>query len=139
RCLLLLVWLVCPVAAALTTLIDTGPSANRVDIVFLGDGYTQANLNAGVYSSHVDGYLDYMFGPSALADPFPRYRNFFNAHAIEVVSNQSGADQPPNGTYYDTALDAAYFSNGTERLLTVNTAKTNTQRNQGLAGTGVTA
>jgi hypothetical protein len=132
--------LVCPaVASALTTLIDSGPSANRVDIVFLGDGYTQANLNSGVYTSHVDAYLDYMFGPSALADPFSRYHNFFNAHAIEVVSNQSGADQPPNGIFRDTALDATYFSNSTERLLTVSTSKTNAQRNLGLAGTGVTA
>ncbi len=126
-------------APALTTLLDNGPSANRVDIVFLGDGYTQADLDAGVYTAHVNAYLDYMLGTSALADPFPRYRNFFNAHAIEVVSNQSGADQPPNGIFYDTALDASYFSNDTERLLTVSTSKTNAQRTLGLAGTGVVA
>lgn len=127
------------VASALTTLVDSGPSSNRVDIVFLGDGYTRANLDAGVYTSHVNAYLNYMFGPSALADPFPRYHNFFNAHAIDVVSNQSGADQPPHGVFRDTALDATYFASGTERLLTVSTSKTNAQKNLGLAGTGITA
>lgn len=140
RCLLLLLALAWPaVASALTTLINNGLPQNRVDIVFLGDGYTQANLNAGVYTSHVNAYLDYMFRPSVLVDPFPRYRNFFNAHAIDVVSNQAGADQPPNGVFYDTALDATYYANNTERLLTVSTSKANTRRNQGLAGTGVTA
>ncbi len=141
RCsLMVLAVLLWPAAApALTTLIDNGPSSNRVDIVFLGDGYTQTDLDAGVYTSHVNAYLDYKFEPSALADPFPRYRNFFNAHAIEVVSNESGADQPPNGIFYDTSLDATYFTSGTERLLTVSTSKTNEQRNLGLAGTGITA
>ena len=34
-------------AVPFTTIIDNGPSSNRVDIVFLGDGYTTADIAAG--------------------------------------------------------------------------------------------
>src|SRR5690606_6979434 len=66
--------------AAYTTIVDNGPSANRVDIVFLGDGYTATNIAAGLYDDHVHAYLDHMFSSSRNADPFNRYRNFFNVH-----------------------------------------------------------
>src|SRR5690606_20856207 len=76
-----------------------------------------------------------MFSSSINADPFYRYRNFFNVHAIEVVSAQSGADIPPEGVFRDTALDAKYYGDGvTERLLVVSSSKTSAARNAGLAG-----
>jgi hypothetical protein len=125
---------------AITTLIDNGPSSNRVDIVFLGDGYTQPNIDAGVYNAHIQSYVDYMFtSPTYLNDPFDRYASFFNVHKVDVVSAQSGADKPSQGVFVDTALDATYESSGVDRLLTVSNSKANTARNQALAGTGVTA
>lgn len=124
----------------LETIVNNGPSANRVDIVFLGDGYTQANLDAGLYDTHINNYLGYMFGDNALTDPFYRYRNYFNVHAVNVVSAQSGADNPGTNTYVDTALDASYYwGGGPERLLYVSTSKANTARNTALSGTGITA
>ncbi len=126
--------------AAYTTIVNNGPSSNRVDIVFLGDGYTAANIAAGTYSQHVDQYVDYMFANTLNSDPFYRYRNFFNIHTIEVVSNQSGADIPPEGIFRNTALDASYYGDGqTERLLTVNTSKANAARNAALVGAPFTA
>lgn len=128
------------VFSAWTTVINSGPSANRVDVVFVGDGYTQANLDTGLYSSHVDQYLDYMFGASGyLTDPFPRYRNFFNAHQINVVSAESGADHPSQSIFRDTALDATYDSYGINRLLTINDSKANSIVTQSLQGSGITA
>ncbi len=126
--------------SAPTTIVDNGPPSNRADIVFLGDGYTQTDLDAGVYDQHIQAYLDHMFSPPGfLADPFPRYRNFFNVHKITVASNQSGADIPSESSYRDTALDATYDSSGIDRLLTISNGKANNIRNQQLAGTGITA
>lgn len=117
-----------------TTMWDNGPSSNRVDIVFMGDGYTTADLNT-VYPTHINGMLNHMFFNGQ--DPFPRYRNFFNVHRINVVSNQAGADVPPLGIFRDTALDARYYWDGaTERLLYINESKANLVRNQNLAGAG---
>ncbi len=127
--------------AAYSTLIDSGDPANRVDIVFLGDGYTQANLSAGLYASHVQNYLDYMFAaPDYLADPFPRYRNFFNVHLVDVVSQESGADDPvPNGIFRNTALGATYDTSGIDRLLSINANSANAFLQANLSGTGLTA
>lgn len=141
-CTALLAWLSASgtVPAALHTVVDSGPSSNRVDVVFLGDGYTQADLNAGAYLNHVLSYADSMFQPNnALNDPFGRYAKFFNIHAIDVVSSQSGADIPASGVFVNTALDATYGSSGIDRLLTVSTVKANAIRNQALLGTGITA
>lgn len=129
-----------PCPAAVTTLVNNGPSTNRVDAVFVGDGYTQANINAGVYDQHIQSYVSYMFGPgTALNDPFDRYASFFNVHKIDVVSAQSGADKPSQGVFVNTALDATYDTSGVERLLTISNSKANAVRNQNLAGTGITA
>ncbi len=125
-------------AGGLTTLIDNGPSANRVDMVFLGDGYTASDIAGGVYDTHISKMLYHMFDEGE--DPFPRYRNFFNVHRVEVVSNQSGADVPPLGIYRDTALDATYYYDGvTDRLLYISTTKANTYLSNALSGAGFSA
>lgn len=126
-------------AAAWTTVVDNGPSVNRVDIVFVGDGYTQAQLDTGIYTAHIQQYVDYMFGASDyLADPFPRYKNFFNVHQVSVASAEAGADHPSQGIYRNTAFDATYETSGIDRLLTINTSKANAAVNESLSGSGIT-
>ncbi len=114
-----------PVSAGLvSTLVDNGPSSNRVDAVFLGDGYTAADITAGTYANHIGHYLNHMFADALNSDPFYRYRNYFNVYSIEVVSNESGADDPLQNDYRDTALDASYLYDGyTDRLLYIDSAK----------------
>lgn len=118
------------------TVIDNGPSDNRVDIVILGDGYTQSQIGTE-YVAHVNGMLEYLF--NAGQDPYPRYAKFFNAHRINTISNESGADQEPNGILVDTALDAHYFCGGTERLICISNAKANAAKETALAGAGFNA
>jgi hypothetical protein len=116
-----------------------GPASNRVNAFFLGDGYTAANLAAGAYTSDIQSYLDYMFADSTNSDPFYRYRNFFNAYRVDVVSNQSGADEPQNGIVKDTALDASYRWDGvTDRLLYINDTKADNILNAAVSGSGIT-
>ena len=122
------------------TVIDNGPSSNRVDIVVMGDGYTSTDISNGIYSGHLSSSLDFMLNPGSNQDPFYRYRKFFNAHRIDVISNESGADSPPDGIFRDTALDASYYWDGsTERLLGIDKAKANAVLNSQLVGTDITA
>ncbi len=101
--------------AGYATVLDNGPSGNRVNIAFLGDGYLASDL-ATTYVDHVDAMLSYLF--NAGQEPFARYGKFFNAYRIDVVSNERGASAPPLGIYRDTALGSSYyFDNETERLL----------------------
>ncbi|MFH1218948.1 MAG: M64 family metallopeptidase [Candidatus Eisenbacteria bacterium] len=95
-----------------TTIVDNGPVANRIDLVILGDGYTGTEM--ATYYADVDGFLGYLFSVS----PFGEYQPYFNVHRVDVMSQQSGADHPENGTYVNTALDASYMWDGyTQRLL----------------------
>jgi IgA Peptidase M64 len=122
------------------TMINHGPSSNRVDIVFLGDGYTATDISGGTYVNHINSYVNYMFSPGLNQDPFNRYRNYFNVHRIDVISNQSGADVPQQGISRDTALDATYrFDGVTDRLLGINGSKADAALNAGLSGANFTA
>ncbi|QDU87795.1 IgA Peptidase M64 [Pirellulimonas nuda] len=138
-----------PAGAAPTTIVNNGPSSNRVDIVFLGDGYTAANHLAGTYDAHINGFVDYMFD-SEYSDPFPRYANFFNIHKIVTNSAQSGADIP-NATppvsrqtffhaSYETALGDPYDPDDpNDRLLVLDEGLAHLVRTSELGGTGITA
>jgi len=132
-------WCVSSARAAFDILAEHGPSSNRVNTFFLGDGYTAADLAAGTYTNQVQGYVNYMFANSVNSDPFYRYRNFFNLYKVNVVSNQSGADEPQNNIVKDTAMDASYRYDGvTDRLLYVNDSKANALLNAAIAGSGKT-
>lgn len=107
-----------PAPYAATTILDNGPTTNRVDISIVGDGYTESEL--ALYETHaqtvMDGFLE--------EEPFNTYRNYFNFHRVDVISNESGVDHDPSyGTLKDTALDMNYFCSGTERLLCINVSK----------------
>ena len=100
-----------------------GPSQNRVDIITLGDGYQEHELD--LYAQHVDGMIDYMFQQ----EPFNRYEEFFNVYRINTISNESGADVPFGAApeTVDTALGSTYYFDGqTERLLYIDEFQTNT-------------
>jgi hypothetical protein len=132
-------------SAAPITVVDNGPAFNRINIVFLGDGYTQADIDAGIYDRDIQSYLGHLFDDLGfLSDPFGRYDKFFNVYKVNVVSTESGADipyaTPPISV--STALDASYnFVSGTtdDRLLTVSDAKANIALSTALSGTNITA
>jgi len=100
-----------------TTIVDNGPPTNRVDIAFVGDGYTAAQMST--YHADVDDAFAGMFAQA----PFDSYSTYYNVHRIDVVSNQSGADHPERSpaVFVDTAFDAAYNCSGIQRLICVDT------------------
>jgi hypothetical protein len=96
----------------------TGPSANRFDIVFLGDGYTAQEQDEFLAQAKA------RWAELVTISPYSRYQNFFNVWAVNVVSKDSGVDNDPTlGIERDTALDSYYFCGGIDRLICVDTAK----------------
>src|SRR3954471_3700591 len=125
--------------AAYDAIFDNGPSANRVDIVFAGDGYRAAEIDT-TYVQHVDALVDYLFTGGLLTDPFGRYEHFFDAWRVNVVSAESGADDPSAGVFHDTALGASYLSDGVnQRSLYISNAATTAAIDTALAGSGIDA
>jgi regulation of enolase protein 1 (concanavalin A-like superfamily) len=106
-------------AEPLITMASNGPSANRMDMVFLGDGYTSAQQ--GKFASDVAVFVDKFFGES----PFQQYRPYFNIHRVEVASAQSGADHPSSNSFRNTALGAAFDCAGITRLICVDWSAVN--------------
>ncbi len=107
-------------AEPVETIINNGAATNRVDIVILGDGYTAGEMQK--YRTDVQNLMAQFFN----GEPFREYRNFFNVHRVDVISPQSGADHPERSFFVNTALDATYNCNGTQRLICVNLSKVNT-------------
>lgn len=97
---------------------NQGLDDNRVDLVFVGDGYTAGEM--AQYHTDVNGIVDSLYQ----YEPFTSYQSYFRVTAVEVVSNESGVDNDPNqGVSRDTALDMQYWCSGIERLLCVNVGK----------------
>lgn len=91
---------------------------NRLDLVFVGDGYTAGEQ--GQFHTDVAGVLSSMYA----YEPFTSYEPYFRVTEVEVISNESGVDNDPTqGINRDTALDMLYWCGGTERLLCVNVNK----------------
>lgn len=104
-------------AAAVEPIEVNGPSENHYDIVFVGDGYTEADLPT--YTEHVRARYDELMS----IEPFASNRERFNAWQVNVVSPESGVDNDPDkGTERDTALNMGFWCGDTERLLCVDTA-----------------
>ncbi|MDJ0841712.1 MAG: M64 family metallopeptidase [Acidobacteriota bacterium] len=94
-----------------TTLMDNGAYSDRLDLVFISEGYTAEQM-----SDFVDDVEDAMRDFFAI-EPFETFEGFFNVTTIKLVSEESGADHPSDGIFVDTALDATYECAGIDRLI----------------------
>lgn len=101
-----------------TSIVDNGPVNSKLDIVFIGDGYTagqQEAFHAAVRAK---------WAKMSAVEPYASYRNLFNVWAVDAVSRDSGVSgDPAQGVKKDTALGSGFFCDGIERLLCVDTAK----------------
>jgi hypothetical protein len=119
--ILLLVGAVAGRAEAFETVINNGPSVNRIDVAILGDGYTAGEMAAyrAAAANAMAGYFN--------EQPYREYQRYFNVHRIDVVSNQSGADHPERSpaVFVDTALNATFNCSGIVRLICVTNSRVN--------------
>jgi hypothetical protein len=99
-------------ADEVVTLVDSGPAANRIDVVFMGDGYTLSER--GKFFSDMQRMIDDMFRD----ETFKSYLPLFNVHVVFRASNESGigknnrSKDTAYGLYRDgNTLRAIYASN----------------------------
>ncbi len=74
------------------TIMKNGERPNRVNLVFLSDGYQSSELNT--FKTNATDFNNAIFAQT----PFKEYKNFFNSFIIKVPSNQSAAKHPGNAT-----------------------------------------
>jgi len=109
------------------TIVNNGPPENRVDIAIMGDGYTAAEMDK--YRSDIEQFVRLWFEQ----EPYKEYRRYFNIHRIDVVSAQSGADHPERSRFVNTAFNARYGCEGTQRAICVSSDRVFNVLNNSLA------
>lgn len=78
-----------------------GPAENRLDIVFLGDGYPVENDYQEAFLNHANTCQRLFLGE----EPYREYQSYLNLRAIQLRSNDRGLDRLPNGEPKETALN----------------------------------
>jgi len=93
------------------TLMDNGSTDKRINFVYMGDGYTEAQQD--LFLTHAQEAVTAQFNFT----PYKQYSNFFNAFGIKVISNESGTDHPQTSSDPDCAgvpiMEADTYFNST--------------------------
>ena len=111
--------------AGTVKIVDHGPNGARYNIVIVGDGYRAGD--AAKYHADVQGFVDTLRGTAPFADLWCG----INIHRVDVVSTDSGADDPAacgdgsvgSGAAPRTYFDSTFCGGGSaRRLLTCDSA-----------------
>lgn len=101
---------------AVTPIVESGPVADKLDVVIVGDGYTAAQQA----DFHADARTKW--AELSAVSPYDAYRDLFNVWAVDAVSRESGVSgDPTQSVVKDTALGSYFWCDGLERLLCVDT------------------
>ncbi len=107
---------------ALHEILVNGQTDQRINIVFLAEGYTESELPD--FAADADAAVSYLLN----IEPWNSYSTYFNAYRIDVISNESGSDHPGTALdepgidpiiFVDTYFNSSYDSYGIHRLLTI--------------------
>jgi hypothetical protein len=89
----------------------SGPSPNKVDLLILGDGYTQADMKK--FEADARRLAEHLFKVS----PFRERANDFNVWGLAVPTQESGISRPSTGVHHASALGTRYDIFGSERYV----------------------
>ena len=90
----------------------SGDSTEKVDLVFIAEGYTADEQEKFV--ADANRFTEALFA----TPPFTTRRNDFNVWAVCLVSEESGTDVSGKGIFKNTALNSGYYTFGVDRYLT---------------------
>jgi hypothetical protein len=89
----------------------SGPSPRKVDLLILGDGYTQQDMKK--FEQDARRLSAHLFEVS----PFKERADDFNVWAMAVPTQESGITRPSTGVHHASALGTRYDIFGSERYV----------------------
>lgn len=92
-------------------IVSNGPSPQKVDLLILGDGYTEKEI--GKFVADAKRLSAHLFTVS----PFKELAKNFNVWALAVPTVESGVSRPSTNTYRGSALHTQYDIFGSERYV----------------------
>ncbi len=99
-------------------IIDNGPVSEKVDVVFLADGYTESEMEK--FRNDADRMAGYFFGNS----PFKENKDKFNFWIVESPSVETGTDFPKEKIYKNTIINSSFSTFDVDRYLMTYDIKT---------------
>lgn len=91
--------------------LKNGNPHNKVDLVFVGDGYTEKEREK--FKADLKKYTEVLF----TIEPFKSYKSYFNVRGVFSPSQESGVDEPRQGKYKNTVLNCTFNSLDSDRYL----------------------
>ncbi len=91
------------------TVFENGPAASKVDLLILGDGYSEAQLPK--FHGDVKRLVEVLFQH----EPFKSRRADFNVRAIDLAAPRGGVNRPRTGDFRRTPLGVSYNIFDSER------------------------
>jgi hypothetical protein len=88
-----------------------GEPQQKVDLLVLGDGYTQEEL--GKFRADVERLVSALFD----TEPFRSRKSDFNVWAIDLPSEESGISNPRGGTWSNSALGLSFNAFDSDRYV----------------------
>lgn len=95
-----------------TAIENNGPVENKVDLVFIAEGYTAEEMPK--FLADVRKMTDYLFS----MEPYRSRKSDFNVWAVESVSEESGPDIPQDSIWHNTVASSNFYTFRTDRYLT---------------------
>jgi hypothetical protein len=91
-----------PKAGNVWTLVESGPPAQKVDILLISEGYTAAQMPK--FRADAKRLVDALFA----VEPFKSRKSDFNVRGLELPSAQPGINRPHVGAFRRTPISAEY-------------------------------
>ena len=89
-----------------------GDASEKVDILFVAEGYTKAEMEK--FLKDAERSAGYIFSE----EPFKSHREEFNIRAVKSASRDSGTDIPGEGIWKNTVVNSSFYTFGIERYMT---------------------
>jgi len=89
-----------------------GSTEEKVDILFLAEGYTAEEIDK--FIEDATRSAGYIFSE----EPFKSKRQHFNIRAVKSISQDSGTDIPGDSVWKNTAVNSSFYTFGIERYMT---------------------
>ena len=99
--------------STLFTVENNGLRSKRINIVFLSEGYTAADMPS--FAGHVTTAMNYLFS----REPWMQYRSYCNVFRIQIASVESGTDNGAAGGIKNTYFSTGFNNVSVPQLLTV--------------------
>lgn len=100
-----------PPRGTVWTLFEHGPSSEKVDVVLLGEGYTEAELPK--FHADAKRLVDALFS----YEPFKSRKSQFNVRAIDLPASESGVLRPHGSQYRRNPVSTQYGIFDSERYV----------------------